>query len=76
MATNFMPDRAARSRSQRSCDRGAAMARVFRVARVLVAGMEQLDRGLYRVEPADLLALRTALAQAATAIRNDERIST
>jgi hypothetical protein len=52
------------------------MARVFRVARVLVAGMEQLDRGLYRVEPADLLALRTALAQAATAIRNDERIST
>jgi hypothetical protein len=76
MATNFMPDRAARSRSQRSCDRGAAMARVFRVARVLVAGMEQLDRGLYRVEPADLLALRTALAQAATAIRNDEGSST
>jgi hypothetical protein len=76
MATNFMPDRAARSRSQRSCDRGAAMGRVFRVARVLVAGMEQLDRGLYRVEPADLLALRTALAQAATAIRNDEGSST
>jgi hypothetical protein len=49
---------------------------VFRVARVLVAGMEQLDRGLYRVEPGDVLALRTALAQAAAAIREDERSST
>jgi hypothetical protein len=49
---------------------------VFRVARVLVAGMEQLDRGLYRVDPGDVLALRTALAQAATAIREDERSST
>jgi hypothetical protein len=76
MATNFMPDRAARSRSQMNCDRGAAMGRVFRVARVLVAGMEQLDRGLYRVEPADVLALRTALAEAARIVRNDERRST
>jgi len=76
MATNFMPDRSARSRSQRSCDRGAAMGRVFRVARVLVAGMEQLDRGLYRVEPGDVLALRTALAEAARIVRNDERSST
>jgi hypothetical protein len=38
----------------------------------MVSGMEQLERGLYRVEPADLLALRTALAQAATVIRKDE----
>ena len=72
MATNFVPDRAARSRSQRNCDRGAAMARVFRVARVLVAGMEQLDRGLYRIEPGDVLALRTALAEAARIVRNEE----
>jgi hypothetical protein len=76
MATNFMPDRAARSRSQLNCDRGAAMGRVFRCARVLVAGMEQLDRGLYRVESGDLLALRTALAEAARIVRNDERSST
>jgi hypothetical protein len=38
--------------------------------------MEQLDRGLYQVEPGDVLALRTALAQAAAAIREDERSST
>lgn len=76
MATNFMPDRAARSRSQLNCDRGAAMGRVFRFARVMVAGMEQLDRGLYRVEPGDVLALRTALAEAARIVRKDERSST
>ena len=76
MATNFMPDMAARSRSQKTCDRNAAMGRVFRLARVLVAGMEQLDRGLYRVEPGDVLALRTALAEAARIVRNDERSST
>jgi hypothetical protein len=76
MSSNNTPTRDARSRSQQKCDRGAALGHVFRVARVLVAGMEQLDRGLYRVEPGDVLALRTALAQAATAIRNDERIST
>jgi hypothetical protein len=52
------------------------MGRVFRLARVLVAGMEQLDRGLYRVEPGDVLALRTALAEAARIVRNDERSST
>jgi hypothetical protein len=76
MGLNLMPNRDARTRSQQKCDRGAALGRVFRVARVLVAGMEQLDRGLYRVEPGDVLALRTALAQAATAIREDERNST
>jgi hypothetical protein len=76
MGLNLMPNRDARTRSQQKCDRGAALAKAFRAARVMVAGMEQLDRGLYRVEPADLLALRTALAQAATAIRDDERSST
>ena len=76
MSWNQTPTRDARSRSQQKCDRGAALGHVFRVARVLVAGMEQLDRGLYRVEPGDVLALRTALAQAATAVRNDERSST
>ena len=76
MSLNQTPTRDVRTRSQQACDRSAALGRVFRVARVLVAGMEQLDRGLYRVEPADLLALRTALAQAATVIRKDERSST
>jgi hypothetical protein len=76
MSLNQTPTRDVRTRSQQKCDRGAALGRVFRVARVLVAGMEQLDRGLYRVEPGDVLALRTALAQAATAIREDERSST
>lgn len=76
MGLNLTPDREARTRSQRNCDRSAALGRVFRVARVLVAGMEQLDRGLYRVEPGDVLALRTALAEAARIVRNDERSST
>lgn len=76
MGLNVTPDREARTRSQRNCDRGAAMGRVFRIARVMVAGMEQLDRGLYRIEPGDVLALRTALAEAARAVRNDERSST
>jgi len=52
------------------------MGRVFRFARVMVAGMEQLDRGLYRVEPGDVLALRTALAEAARIVRKDEGSST
>jgi len=76
MTWNQTPTRDVRTRSQQKCDRGAALGRVFRVARVLVAGMEQLDRGLYRVEPADVLALRTALAEAARIVRNDERSST
>jgi hypothetical protein len=70
-----IPNRDARTRSQQKCDRGAALGRVYRVARELVAGMEQLDRGLYRVQPGDVLALRTALAQAATVIRQEERSS-
>jgi len=69
---NQTPTREVRTRSQRNCDRGAAMGRVFRMARVMVAGMEQLDRGLYRVEPGDLLALRTALAEAARIVRHEE----
>jgi hypothetical protein len=71
-----IPNRDSRTRSQQKCDRGAALGRVYRVARELVAGMEQLDRGLYRVQPGDVLALRTALAQAATVIRQEERSST
>jgi len=70
-----IPNRDARTRSQQKCDRGAALGRVYRVARELVAGMEQLDRGLYRVQPGDVLALRTALAQAAAVIRQEERSS-
>jgi hypothetical protein len=70
-----IPNRDSRTRSQVQCDRGAVLGRAVRAARVMVAGMEQLDRGLYRVAPADLLALRTALAQAATVIRQEERSS-
>jgi len=76
MATNFMPDLAARSRAQRNCDRGAALQRVYRLARVMESGMEQLQRGVYRIEPVDVLALRTALAEAAIVISHDERKST
>lgn len=72
MGLNLTPDRAARTRSQRNCDRGTAMQRVYRMARVLVAGMEQLDRGLYRVEPGDVLALRSAIADATMVIRREE----
>jgi hypothetical protein len=73
MGFNQTPTREVRTRSQRNCDRGAVMSRVFRFARVMVAGMEQLDRGLYRVEPGDVLALRTALAEAARVVREEER---
>jgi len=72
MSLNQTPTRDSRTRSQQACDRSAALGRAYRAARVMVSGMEQLERGLYRVEPADLLALRTALAQAATVIRKDE----
>jgi len=40
-----------------------------------MAGLEQLDRGVYRLNPADVLALRTALDRAAVAVREDERRS-
>lgn len=76
MGVNLIPDREARTLSQRNCDRGAALHRVFRLARVMEAGMEQLQRGVYRIEPGDVLALRTALAEAAMAISRDERSST
>jgi hypothetical protein len=75
MGLNVIPDRAARTRSQQKCDRGAAMERVFRLARVMLAGMEQLDRGLYRVTPGDVLAIRTAVADAARIVREEERSS-
>jgi hypothetical protein len=48
---------------------------VYRLARVMESGMEQLQRGVYRIEPVDVLALRTALAEAGLVISRDERTS-
>lgn len=70
------PDREARTRAQRNCDRSAALHRVYRLARVLEAGLRQLDRGIYQIEPGDVLALRTALARAEIVISQEERSST
>lgn len=75
MTCNAELNREARTRSQRNCDRGASLQRVFRLARVMEAGMEQLQTGVYRIRPADVLALRTALVQAALIISRDERTS-
>jgi hypothetical protein len=70
------PDREARTRAQRNCDRSAALHRVYRLARVLEAGMQQLDRGIYQIQPGDVLALRTALDRAEMVITQEERSST
>ena len=70
-----VPSRDARTKSQQACDRNAVVGRVYRAARLLMAGLEQLDRGVYRLNPGDVLALRTALDRAAVAVRDDERRS-
>ena len=59
-----IPSRDMRTRVQAKCDREAALGLAAKAARRLIAGMKQLDRGRYAIEPGDVLALRTALERA------------
>jgi len=47
----------------------ARLLQVFRAAQLLDERMRQVRRGVYEAEPADVLALRVAVSQAAAAIR-------
>lgn len=60
-----------RTSQQVRAEQSSALHRVLRMARVLTSGMEQVDRGLYRIEPGDVLALRAALDRAEKTISNE-----
>lgn len=51
----------------------ATLLRVYRAAKAMSAGMDRVERGVYRVDPESVLGLRTAVAAAASVVRRETK---
>jgi hypothetical protein len=60
---------------RRLADRTAVLCRVMRSAKRIADTMRQINRGVYEIEPAAVLALRSSVAAAELVVCVDERIS-
>jgi hypothetical protein len=57
-----------RSRNARQTELVVRLMRVFRTARLLVSSADRVAHGTYRLNAADILALRSAVASAALVV--------
>lgn len=70
-ACHSIQTRDRRAKNADQADLIVKLLKVFRASSLLTKRMERIGQGTYQLEPADVLALRSAVARAALAVKEN-----